>query len=569
MYYLDYSVVVKALDKVIIERKSKIDNGIIGTLYCFKHSSQPSDKITEKRIPFDPNRVTIDLNHIFSFYEIIEEDFDPKSFFILSKDFDSSILQHLKGEKIDALSLAVILLQSEAFEQELFGSDLISYFIEKFNLPKELIETCFESTNDSIQLAYTDKPTDLKARRKLITEIIPYTKNKLTLDLKGGWLKVAAGSFGQGAYAQKLTTTSNLKDFIFVPKGELQESLSFTEPKATSVIRTNELNVLFFGPSGTGKSTEARRELSQDKGVVSRNITQITFHPEYSYSDFVGSLKPNTLYKNNIGSSYFSSLSDSKPIYKDKEPVVEFKYEPGPFLSACIKAANDDPLTPHALIIDEINRGNVPEIMGDIFQLLDRDLTNYSNSNSELLKYLKEHDKNNVFINGLVIPNNLYIYATINPADQNVYPLDTAFKRRWKRRFWDINYTQEYCNDWRLSICNKDIQWLRFISYINSYLTTKLHLSEDKQLGQFFIKLSSEKNKQEIDEETLKVIGYLWEEIPKSKRGLIFSENIHTFSDIYKQINANEPFSVLFHQELASNLSKLITPKTSTDTDNK
>jgi len=556
MYYLNYSVVVNAFKKLIVDRTNKLDNGIIGILFLMKNSNAFEEVSGSKRIPFDEKRVENDINHLFAFQEYISTPLNPNTFFILSESFENDIFLNIKKEKIDLLSLAIVCLQSEGFESDLNNEELINYFIEEFKLPINFVNSCFERDIASVDVNYVSTKTTVVERVKQVSALITNTSSNPTLVFEGKWLKSLGGSFGQGAYTQKLTATSGLKELVFVPSGLLQNALSYQGKAIKTAINPLAMNVLFFGPSGTGKSTEARKEL-KEKGVEAQNIKQITFHPEYTYSDFVGSLKPNTLYKENDGILIFESINKVDPLYENKEPIVEFRFEAGPFVDACINAANGDPKVPYALIIDEINRGNVPEIMGDIFQLLDREEGTYSNSNSELQKYIKQNCKNDFFDNGLIIPDNLYIYATINPADQNVYPLDTAFKRRWKRRFMGINDTHEHCIDWMLTICQKDIPWLKFINLINEYLTDDLELSEDKQLGQFFIKLSPTPTVDEINEETLKVISYLWEDIPKSKRPQVFDSKIKTFGDVYSIMYLERPLISLFSDVFSGKLNKI------------
>lgn len=563
-YYLEYSTVVSAFENLIKKRDKQIDNGIIGILFLMKHSGSSNGVNSIKRTPVNLKKVTDDINHLFSFRDKKSQDTPTQDCFILSENFQNEILKALDDEKIDLLSIAVICLQSEPFNKVLDEDELIAEFKVKFNLPDNFVNACFEKKVGSLIIDFSKNYTDSTKRKELLEKKFERVdKAKKTFTFSGGWAKSAGGSFGSGAYAQKLSITSAVKEAVFVPAGQFQSSLSYSGNTVKIDLNPLDMNVLYFGPSGTGKSTEAKRELVDEKGVNSAlNLTQITFHPEYTYADFVGSLKPVTLFKKSENNIVFDSINSKEAKYNDLEPIVEFKFEAGPFVEACLKAANDAE-NPHALIIDEINRGNVPEIMGDIFQLLDRG--NTSHSNSELQKHLKDHSKTGLFDEGLVIPSNLYIYATLNPADQNVYPLDTAFKRRWKRKYLQINSEHDACEGWKLSICGKNVPWGGFLKLINKHITHELKLSEDKQLGQFFIKLSKELADVEVAEETLKVISYLWEDIPRSKKGLIFGpeygKTIFSFSEIYDLLlsEKEEDIFKLFSKRIAEQLNDIST----------
>lgn len=550
MFYLDYSTVVDAYRNLLNGRDDNyIDSGLIGILFLLKNSQPSGEIVSSKRIPVDERKVTDDINHLFSFSKPSSVLFNPDNFFILPDDYEQLILDFLHGKKIDFLSLACVCMQLTGFDDELDPVTFKNTFVNEFNIPPSLLSMCFDFKEDSINLAYVNAPIE-SAKRKSALEAVFDNPNQLqTITFKPHkytfWQASLGGDFGRGAFTQKMRPSSYLKELLFLPNGVFQKQLSYQGKTVQSNINPHSLNVMYFGPSGTGKSTEARRELVEDKGVNPNNIKQITFHPEYTYTDLVGSLKPITLYKELSASKIFNTSSDYELKYEGREPIVEFSFEAGPFIDICIKAANSEKSEPYALIVDEINRGNVPEILGDIFQLLDRETNNYSNSNTELQKYLNEHTKNNTFEKGLVIPSNLYIYATINPADQNVFPLDTAFKRRWKRKFWDIDTAHKHCTDWYLYFCESKVPWLTFIKIINKFLTHTLHLSEDKQLGQFFIKLPSSPSLNDMKEETVKVFSYLWEDIPKSKRSMIFN-NLLTFSELLEVLESDKNIDTLF-----------------------
>ena len=554
MFYFSPNTIERAFENIIVERDSKIDNGFIGLLFSMKNATSNLPSASMSKILYDKEAFTNDLNHLFSFDEKgLVTPRSSSSFYILSNDYKNLVLTKLlKSEKLDIIPFAIVCMQTDAFDSELSEIELIKSFTDKFHLDDEAVNAWFKNTDEVIPLSYEQQQLSNEDRKRLIKKLTGDSSQKFTISMNGKWFDKMGGDFGSGTYAQTLIKTGTVKDLLFVPSGELQHNLGLDISNVKVEIQKDNLNILFFGPAGTGKSTQARK-LLVEKGVTQENLTEVTFHPEYTYTDFIGGLKPQTLLKSSQGIKIHKSANQKETVYEDVEPIVEFKFEAGPFAIACIKAAQSNSEVPHAIIIDELNRGNVPEIMGDIFQLLDRQGSK-SNSNIELISYLKGELGLDVFKDGFEIPPNLYIYATLNPADQNVFTLDTAFKRRWKRKYIPINYEQTECEAWLLNICGQTTNWLKFIKAVNRYLLEKLDLSEDKQLGQFFINFKEGMTTESIEDETLKVMSYLWEDVPRSKRGKLFNNELKAFSDLLEKLHSDD-FSSLFHSEFLSYLN--------------
>ena len=235
-------------------------------------------------------------------------------------------------------------------------------------------------------------------------------------------------------------------------------------------------NLIYFGAPGTGKSYQ----LNQDSSIFSkqgdedqRYVARVTFHPRYSYFSFVGSYKPRTRLDTelNAGDIYYGFI-------------------PGPFTSMLIKALNN-PDSRHLLILEEINRADTAGVFGDIFQLLDRAQTgssSYSVKASDEMgdcfkQLLTDEGKGYLQeVGGLcedevhiVLPPNLYLWATMNSADQGVFPIDTAFKRRWEFRYVSIDEGQEKCS------------WNNERIALNRLLKSVAKVHEDKLIGPFFL----------------------------------------------------------------------------------
>lgn len=242
----------------------------------------------------------------------------------------------------------------------------------------------------------------------------------------------------------------------------------------------------------------------EDKSKLSSNIFRTTFHPDYDYSSFVGSYKP-----------VMQPVLDADGNETGKEDLV-YAFVPQVFTNAYVRAWKslaDESLTDAEkqvyLIIEEINRGNCAQIFGDLFQLLDRK-NGFSEypiiPDAELRKYLaKEKLENNM----LRLPANLHILATMNTSDQSLFPMDSAFKRRWAMEYIPIDLKQEKAKTFTFKVKGVDYSWVEFLAKVNP-LIRKATDSEDKQMGEFFIKES-------VSEEDFKnkVMFYIWNDVCK------------------------------------------------------
>lgn len=242
----------------------------------------------------------------------------------------------------------------------------------------------------------------------------------------------------------------------------------------------------------------------EDKSKLSSNIFRTTFHPDYDYSSFVGSYKP-----------VMQPVLDENGNETGKEDLV-YAFVPQVFTNAYVRAWKslaDDSLTDAEkqvyLIIEEINRGNCAQIFGDLFQLLDRK-NGFSEypiiPDAELRKYLA---KEKLESNMLRLPANLHILATMNTSDQSLFPMDSAFKRRWAMEYIPINLAQPDAAKFTFKVNGVDYSWVEFLSKVNP-LIRKATDSEDKQMGEFFIKDSVSE-----DDFKNKVIFYIWNDVCK------------------------------------------------------
>lgn len=258
-------------------------------------------------------------------------------------------------------------------------------------------------------------------------------------------------------------------------------------------------NILFYGVPGAGKSHEI------DQMIVQERSERVVFHPDYTYSDFVGQILPRIIRKEG-----------------ETEGKLRYAFEPGPF-TKMLKKAHDDPANMYFLVIEEINRGNAPAIFGDIFQLLDRNddgSGKYHISNYDMAKIVYGDDHEDEIIK---MPANLTLLATMNTSDQNVFTLDTAFQRRWEMHLIknDVNKAQ-HANS---QIEGSKVSWGRFATVTNEEIIRfgeEIGSSEDKRLGAYFARIN-ELTKEKFPE---KVLKYLWDDAFKMDHYTYFNENI-------------------------------------------
>lgn len=190
-------------------------------------------------------------------------------------------------------------------------------------------------------------------------------------------------------------------------------------------------------------------------------------------------------------------------------------------------------IKPFLLIIEEINRANVSSVFGDVFQLLDRNDSNRSkypiHPTEDIRKYLvDELGGNSEEYSTIEIPNNMYIWATMNSADQGVYPMDTAFKRRWDFTYLGIDEKDEGIKNYKMIVAEKEYNWNKLRKAINQVLLEECKVNEDKLMGPYFIsknilEKSEVKNSELVKVFKNKVIMYLFDDAAKHKRAMLFS----------------------------------------------
>ncbi|MFK7947264.1 MAG: AAA family ATPase [Saprospiraceae bacterium] len=362
------------------------------------------------------------------------------------------------------------------------------------------------------------------------------------------YISANAGELSRAPFFQTLYSSQRainclmITKFDFFEKYDLSKRKRYVQELPKTPITTQPHQKIYFGSPGTGKSYKINNEIAKgyEKFVV-------TFHPDFDYFDFVGSYKPETIEENG-------------------EKKIIYAFTAQRFMEAYIRAWETD--EPIFLIIEEINRGRCASIFGDIFQLLDRDENSFSeyfvSVSKELNDYLKNvlgenetyieqieklyFDKNERNLENpfsvLSLPNNLYIHATMNTSDQALFPMDSAFKRRWEWEYMPINYEQ--ANNFVIDFGGLgQVSWQVFLENINQKIYD-ITQSEDKQIGTWFVKTNIIQDEKKVISKSQflnKVMYYLWFDVfmyeSKNQESYIFQSQSDegiipfTYSDLF------------------------------------
>ena len=292
------------------------------------------------------------------------------------------------------------------------------------------------------------------------------------------------------AYKNEINTL--MKDVV----SGTQAALNALAGGTSSPVNKDEYQVIYFGAPGTGKS----HTLNDD--IKGHPYTRVVFHPDTDYASFVGCYKPHMNGTN-----------------------IEYSFKAQAFIEAYVKAWSDPQKKPYYLVIEEINRGDCAQIFGDMFQLLDRSsgLSDYAvTPDEDLKKHLATAFANTAIADQKIkngeemrLPENLYIRATMNTSDQSLFPMDSAFKRRWNWRYFSI---KDEGKNYKIVVDDNGVKteydWWTFISAINEKIYS-CTAAEDKQLGYYFAKLPLGTVEISASQFVSKIIFYLWNDVFK------------------------------------------------------
>lgn len=403
--------------------------------------------------------------------------------------------------------------------------------------------TRFKASNDNRLVESIVKQLEINPNehnlRKIIGKVInsdePFVLNEILANAINNYSEVLRIDYDRDHeifyayllpnYKEILKTKYNMtKKEYFDLFNDINTSAPLDEPR----------QIIYFGAPGTGKSFRVEQITEQ----YGDDVIRTTFHPDSDYSTFVGCYKPSM---ESIPQTYTVEGKEKPIIGKDGEQVTKeeivYSFVPQAFTQAYTRAwLNPD--KPIFLVIEELNRGNCAQIFGDIFQLLDRNANNASAysiiPDHDLQQYLAAEFKDAENIpsdikeaKAMRLPANLYIWATMNTSDQSLFPIDSAFKRRWIWKYIPIANAEL---GYKIQVGNHQYDWWTFVEKVNGEIegATK---SEDKKLGYFFAK--ADNNIIAADTFVSKVVFYLWNDVFKDSYDKTIFKNDLTFHKFF------------------------------------
>lgn len=438
--------------------------------------------------------------------------------------------------------------------QRFRANDLVDNGGKQFELGRSWCDDFFEFNRDDTEVVIN------LTFKSLCNEYEKYTNKNIELKLsevstRGDRKAYVNGENGRSQIKDffikdlQLTVENNSEDYFGVYKSNLGEYYLYFIPRPlyenfikmftslapnvsvqASTDKSNSqkgvLQQIFYGAPGTGKSHTIKEETKEE------DVIRITFHPDTDYSSFVGAYKPTTALLP-ICDELGQPMKIGSTVLHKEQIVYEFVAQS--FLQAYVNAWKKyDKDDKQYLVIEEINRGNCAQIFGDLFQLLDRNDYGFSDypikADVDMKRQLQkafaglaieQSDKINAIYEGkdivsqvlngdiLLLPNNLYIWATMNTSDQSLFPIDSAFKRRWDWTYMPISNAEKH---WVIGVDGNNYDWWQFLEKINEKIGSTTN-SEDKKLGYFFCKAQNGI----ISAKAFvgKVIFYLWNDVFK------------------------------------------------------
>lgn len=533
MYYLSEHSIAKAWHNLI--KIENIPNKFFGLLEMMRvlNIDAPDKVKPQQQYTFSASRLAIALQHRFTFETNRDFKSKEKYWVIFAKDWKDVVLKDFFGNvPPNVLDVAIICFQNQEFESYLTIDELLEKFYQEYHLG-----SLDEQPNFFCREDYMLEWRESKLIRQELKETL---FNKLSLDKSSPTLGFEfpptiasnAGELARAPFFQTLYSSQSAMKCLICTKFDLFSQYRFnnfedgnrsnlhnsTQFKLFADRNLTPKQKIYFGSPGTGKST-AMQKFAKDNDL---EVIRTTFHPDTDYHSFVGGYKP---------------------VMKDDKITYQFVAQA--FTKAYVKAYQN-PDKNYLLAIEEINRGNCAQIFGDLFQCLDRKEDGYScypiDANADLANYLASQGLENS--EELILPPNLLIYATMNTSDQSLFPMDSAFKRRWDWQYVPIEFNEK-ANEIKIVFDNEtQYSWRSFIENVNKKIK-EITKSEDKKIGVYFVSVD-DNNTISLAQFQNKVMFYLWSEI--------FKDEHQSADNIFKYLNQNDnlldfTFNELFENE--------------------
>ena len=525
MFYIAENRAIEAFQAIRGNLENKFF-GLLGILKCIDTLVVDTNR-TYKIVDGELSRF---LDNVFYMDEYTGNYGSSEMYVKFSKMWIDYVHEKFLGKhSVNLYDVIAFIYKSKCYNQPPTLNQLKLEFCREFHITVDVLNLWFDCSPKEIQ--YDERTYLFDGIKKTLS----LNGASMSMD-KPFFVAARAGELSRAPFLQTLYAGRDsikcllmLKENIddYYPQNNLKTS------KKLEMTNIKNLQQIFFGAPGTGKSYEIN-ELTNGGSVI-----RTTFHPDSDYSTFVGAYKP---------------VMEETPVYGAqgvevaKEKRITYSYVKQAFLKAYLGAwqkyaKGGETAEPQFLVIEEINRGNCAQIFGDLFQLLDRSDNGFSTypieADSDLQNEIKKafaeggeyaiengldvddamdgytsnygETLSDDIKNGrvLLLPNNFYIWATMNTSDQSLFPIDSAFKRRWDWRYvkitdagkaWKIKCGTEYCD------------WWTFVEEINKKIAKETS-SDDKKLGYFFCKAKD--GVITADKFVSKVLFYLWNDVFK------------------------------------------------------
>ena len=535
MFYITEDIVKNAFLNI----REKIENkffGLLGILKCIDAPIIDSNNTYR----FLDGELARFLDNVFYLSHFTGRYGDSEMYVKFSSMWVQYVSDKFFKRSVNVYDVIAFVYKSKGFNRQLTNNELKKLFCQEFHLTNEILNLWFDLSNKDIQ--YDDRIYRIDGIKKALH----ISGDTLSMD-KPFSVAARAGELSRAPFLQTLYAGMDSIKCMLI----LKENIDNYYPKSNKMNSINHnllndpLQQIYYGAPGTGKSCEI------DKLTKKYDTIRTTFHPDSDYSTFVGAYKPIMEEVDvqivPVAVAGGITLDTNKGTYKEKR--ISYKFVKQAFLKAYLAAwkkyaeGDEDSVQPQFLVIEEINRGNCAQIFGDLFQLLDRQDNGFSTypieADADLQREIAEAfaeeggeyqlPEGRMNLDGVVedykgdlesdirsgcrllLPSNLYIWATMNTSDQSLFPIDSAFKRRWD---WHYVKIADAKQGYKIECGDEACDWWEFISKMNDKIAEETS-SDDKKLGYFFCKPDKEGGYISLKRFVSKVIFYLWNDVYK------------------------------------------------------